>query len=161
MELVDEVGLAEGFEIGVLVGEFFEAVVEFDGTADVGVGGGEITPLGGVAAEVELDERVLGVEGGCLGEDFGSGLEGVAAAFGEGPGDEPAGLVGVGGSQFGSQQRGVGPFLGALEEAELELHDASVGGHGGGKMFEFLQGVGDHTEVGIADGALGAFKILL
>jgi hypothetical protein len=27
-------------------------------------------------------------------------------------------------------------------------------------MFEFLQGVGDHTEVGIADGALGAFKIL-
>ena len=61
--LFDEVGLAEGFEIGVFVGQLFQAVVEFDGPADVGVGGGEIAPLGGITAEIELDEGVLGVKG--------------------------------------------------------------------------------------------------
>lgn len=49
-KLIDEMGLAEWFKIGVLVGKFFEVVIEFNGTADVGLGGGEVAALGGIAA---------------------------------------------------------------------------------------------------------------
>ena len=63
-------GLAEGFKVGILVGEFFKVVIELDGAADVSLGGGEVTSLGGIAAEVELNEGVFGVEAGCVGEDF-------------------------------------------------------------------------------------------
>jgi hypothetical protein len=34
------------------------------------LGGGEVTSLGGVAAEVELNEGVFGVEACCVREDF-------------------------------------------------------------------------------------------
>ncbi len=62
--------LAKGFKIGILVSEFFKVVIELDGAANVSLGGGEVTSLGGVAAEVELNEGVFGVEAGCVGEDF-------------------------------------------------------------------------------------------
>lgn len=62
--------LAKGFKIGILVSEFFKVVIELDGAADVSLGGGEVTSLGGVAAEVELNEGVFGVEAGCVREDF-------------------------------------------------------------------------------------------
>jgi len=55
------VGLAEGFKVGILVGEFFKVVIELDGAADISLGGGEVSPLGGVAAEVELNEGIFGV----------------------------------------------------------------------------------------------------
>ena len=150
--LFDEVGLAEGFEVGVFVGQLFQAVVEFDGPADVGVGGGEIAPLGGITAEIELDEGVLGVKGGGLREDFGGGIQGIAAAFGEGPGDEPAGLIGVGCGEFGRQGGSFRPLLGPLQQAEFELQNPRVPGHGWGKQFKFSQGVRNHPEVGIANG---------
>ena len=54
-------GLAEGFKVGILVGEFFKVVIELDGSADVSLGSGEVSPLGGVATEVELNEGVFGV----------------------------------------------------------------------------------------------------
>ena len=53
--------LAKGFKIGILVSEFFKVVIELDGAADVSLGGGEVTSLGGIAAEVELNEGVFGV----------------------------------------------------------------------------------------------------
>ena len=53
--------LAKGFKIGILVSEFFKVVIELDGAADVSLGGGEVSPLGGVAAEVELNEGIFGV----------------------------------------------------------------------------------------------------
>ncbi len=62
--------LAKGFKIGILVSEFFKVVIELDGAANVSLGGGEVTSLGGVAAEVELNEGVFGVEAGCVREDF-------------------------------------------------------------------------------------------
>ncbi len=62
--------LAKGFNIGILVSEFFKVVIEHDGAADVSLGGGEVTSLGGIAAEVELNEGVFGVEAGCVREDF-------------------------------------------------------------------------------------------
>ena len=62
--------LAEGFEIGILVGEFFEVVVKLDGSADVGLGDGEVSPLGGVAAEIELDEGILRMEVGRISQNF-------------------------------------------------------------------------------------------
>ncbi len=62
--------LAKGFKIGILVSEFFKVVIELDGAADVSLGGGEVTSLGGIAAEVELNEGVFGVEAGCVREDF-------------------------------------------------------------------------------------------
>lgn len=62
--------MAKGFKIGILVSEFFKVVIELDGAADVSLGGGEVTSLGGVAAEVELNEGVFGVEAGCVREDF-------------------------------------------------------------------------------------------
>ncbi len=62
--------LAKGFKIGILVSKFFKVVIELDGAADVSLGGGEVTSLGGVAAEVELNEGVFGVEAGCVREDF-------------------------------------------------------------------------------------------
>jgi len=64
------VSLAKGFKIGILVSEFFKVVIELDGAADVSLGGGEVTSLGGIAAEVELNEGVFGVEAGCVREDF-------------------------------------------------------------------------------------------
>jgi len=64
------VSLAKGFKIGILVSEFFKVVIELDGAANVSLGGGEVTSLGGVAAEVELNEGVFGVEAGCVREDF-------------------------------------------------------------------------------------------
>ena len=62
--------LAKGFKIGILVSEFFKVVIELDGAADVSLGGGEVTSLGGVAAEVELNEGIFGVEACCVREDF-------------------------------------------------------------------------------------------
>ncbi len=62
--------LAKGFKIGILVSEFFKVVIELDGAANVSLGGGEVTSLGGIAAEVELNEGVFGVEAGCVREDF-------------------------------------------------------------------------------------------
>ena len=62
--------MAKGFKIGILVSEFFKVVIELDGAADVSLGGGEVTSLGGIAAEVELNEGVVGVEAGCVREDF-------------------------------------------------------------------------------------------
>jgi hypothetical protein len=68
--LIDEVGLAEGFEIGIFVGKFFEVVIEFDSATDVALSRGEIATLGSVAAEVKLDEWIAGVKVGGIGENF-------------------------------------------------------------------------------------------
>ena len=107
-------GLAEGFEIGILVGEFFEVVVEFDRPADVGLCGGEISPLGGIATEIELDEGICGVEAGGIGQNFGCGFDRIASSFGKGPGNKPAGLVGVTGRKSGGKSCGVLPAAGAF-----------------------------------------------
>ena len=95
-ELIDEVGLAERFEIGVFVGQFFQIMIQLDGPSDMAVGGGEIPPLGGVATQIELDQRILGMKGSGLGKNFGGGFQGIAPALGEGPSHEPARLVGMG-----------------------------------------------------------------
>jgi len=111
------VGLAEGFEIGIFVGKFFEVVIEFDGATDVALSRGEIATLGGVAAEVKLDEWIAGVKVGGIGENFGSGIDGFAASFSEGPRDEPSSLFGVDGGKVGSEGRGFLPEVGAFEKA--------------------------------------------
>ena len=56
--------MAERFEIGVFVGQLFQIMIQLDGPPDVTVGGSEITPLGRVATQIELDQRILGMEGG-------------------------------------------------------------------------------------------------
>ena len=109
--------MAERLEIGVLVGEFFEIVIELDGATNVGLCGGEIPSLGSVTTEVELDKGVFGVEAGGIGEDFRGGLEGVAPTFGESPSDEPAGFVGVVGGEASGQAGGILPAAGSFEEA--------------------------------------------
>ena len=68
---IDQMGLAKRLEIWILVGEFFQVVVKFDGPAHVGLGGVEVAPLGGITAEVELDQGIFGMEGGGLRKDFG------------------------------------------------------------------------------------------
>ncbi len=129
-------GLAEGFQIGILVGEFFEVVIEFDGPAHVGLGGGEVPPLGGVAAEVELDEGVRGVKAGGIGENFGRGLDRIAPSFGKGPRDKPAGLVGVRSGQPGSEPCGVLPASGTLQKTEFKFLNTIIGDHLGGEVLE-------------------------
>jgi len=91
------VRLAEGLKVGILVGKFFEVVVELDRPADISLCGGEVSPLGGIATEVELDEGIFGMEVGGIRKNFGGGFNRVASAFREGPSNEPAGLVWVGG----------------------------------------------------------------
>ena len=137
--------MAEGFEIRILVGEFFEVVIEFDGAANVGLCGGEIPPLGSVTTEVELDEGVFGVEAGGIGEDFGGGLEGVASTFGEGPSDEPAGFVGVVGGEGGGQAGRILPAPSSFKEAKFEFLNTIIQRHLGGEMVELGQGIGKHT----------------
>ena len=110
-------GLAEGFEIGIFVSKFFEVVIEFDGATDVALSRGEITTLGGVAAEIKLDEWIAGVKAGGIGENFRSGIDRFAASFGEGPRDEPSSLFGVDRGEVGSEGRGFLPKVGALEKA--------------------------------------------
>ena len=110
-------GLAEGFEIGIFVGKFFEVVIEFDSTTDVALGRGEISSLGGVAAEVKLDEWIAGVQVSGIGENFRSGIDRFAASFGEGPRDKPSSLFGVDGGKVGSEGRGFLPKVGAFEKA--------------------------------------------
>ena len=110
-------GLAEGFEIGIFVSKFFEVVIEFDGATDVALGRSEIATLGGVAAEVKLDEWIAGVKVGGIRENFGGGIDGFAASFGEGPRDEPSSLFGVDGGKVGSEGRGFLPKVGAFEKA--------------------------------------------
>jgi len=52
------------------MGQFFQIMIQLDGPPHVAVGSGEITPLGRIATQIELDERVLGMQGGGLGENF-------------------------------------------------------------------------------------------
>lgn len=47
---VDQVGLAKRFKIRILMGQFFQIVIQFDGSPHVGLGGGEVAPLGRVTA---------------------------------------------------------------------------------------------------------------
>ena len=137
--------MAEGFEIRILVGEFFEVVIEFDGAANVGLCGGEIPPLGSVTTEVELDEGVFGVEAGGIGEDFGGGLEGVASTFGESPSDEPAGFVGVVGGEASGQAGRILPAPSSFKEAKFEFLNTIIQRHLGGEMVELGQCIGKHT----------------
>ena len=109
--------MAEGFEIGIFVGKFFEVVIEFDSTTDVALSRGEISSLGSVAAEVKLDEWITRVKVGGIRENFGSGIDRLAASFGEGPRDEPSSLFGVDGGKVGSEGRGFLPKVGAFEKA--------------------------------------------
>jgi len=37
--------------------------------------------------------------------------------------------------------------------------DSSISAHGGGKFIECPEGIGEHAEVGVADGGFGATKI--
>ena len=152
-------GLAEGFEIRVLVGQLLQVVIQFDGPPDVTVGGGEITPLSRIATQIELDQRILGMQGGGLGKNFGGGFERVTPAFGKSPRHKPAGLVGMGGGQFGGEGSGIRPALGSFQKPEPEFHHAPIGGHGGGEMIQFIQGIIDHAEVGIPHCAFGALEI--
>ena len=137
--------MAERLEIGVLVGEFFEVVIEFDGATNVGLRGGEIPPLGSVTTEVELDKGVFGVEAGGISENFGGGLEGVAPTFGESPSNEPAGFVGVVGGEASGQAGGILPAAGSFEEAKFKFLDAIIQRHLRGEMVEFGEGIGIHT----------------
>ena len=109
--------MAEGFEIGIFVGKFFEVVIEFDSTTDVALGRGEIATLSGVAAEVKLNKWIAGVKVGGIRENFRSGIDGFAASFGEGQRDEPSSLFGVDGGKVGSEGRGFLPKVGAFEKA--------------------------------------------
>lgn len=38
--------------------------------------------------------------------------------------------------------------------------DSSIGVHGGGEFIECAEGIGEHAEVGVADGGFGATEIL-
>ena len=127
------------------MGEFFEVVIELDRAANVGLCGGEVPPLGRVAAKVELDEGISGVEAGGIGENFGGGLEGVASTFGESPSDEPAGFVGVVGGEASGQAGGILPAAGSFEEAKLKFLDTIIQRHLGGEMVELGQCIGKHT----------------
>ena len=109
--------MAEGFKIGIFVGKFFEVVIKLDGATDVALSRSEIATLGRVAAEVKLDEWIAGVKAGGIRENFGSGIDGFAASFGEGPRDEPSSLFGVDGGKVGSEGSGFLPKVGAFEEA--------------------------------------------
>ena len=62
--------LAEGLKVGILVGKFFEVVIEFDSAPDISLGGGQISPLSSVATEVKLDEGIFGMEVGGIGKNF-------------------------------------------------------------------------------------------
>ena len=68
--LVDEMRLAEGLKVGILVRKFFEVVIEFDSAPDISLGGGQIPPLGSVATEVKLDEGIFGMKVGGIGKNF-------------------------------------------------------------------------------------------
>jgi len=109
--------LAEGFEIGIFVGKFFEVVIEFDGATDVALSRGEIATLSGVAAEVKLNKWIAGVKVGGIGENFRSGIDGFAASFGEGPRYEPSSFFGVDGGKVGSESSGFLPKVRAFEKA--------------------------------------------
>lgn len=109
--------MAEGFEIGIFVSKFLEVVIEFDGATDVALSRSEIATLGSVATEVKLDEWIAGVKVGGIRENFGSGIDGFAASFGEGPRDEPSSLFGVNGGKVGSERRGFLPKVRAFEKA--------------------------------------------
>ena len=136
-------------------------MIQLDGPSDMAVGGGEIPPLGGVATQIELDQRILGMKGSGLGKNFGGGFQGIAPALGEGPSHEPARLVGMGGGQFGGERGGFRPILRPFQKTEFKLHHASIGCHGRGEVVEFLECVIDHAKVGVADCAFGMPKILL
>ena len=109
--------MAEGFEIGIFVGKFFEVVIKLDGATDVALGRGKISSLGSVAAEVKLDERIAGMKVGGIRKNFRSGIDRFAASFGEGPRDEPSSFFGVDGGKVGSEGRGFLPKVGAFEKA--------------------------------------------
>lgn len=128
--------LAEGFEIGILVGEFFEVVVEFDRSANVGLGDREVSPLGGIATKVKLNEGICGVEAGGIGQNFGCGFDRIASSFRKGPGDKPAGLVGVTGGKSGGESCGVLPATGTFQKAKFKFLHTIIGDHLGRKVLE-------------------------
>jgi len=152
-------GLAERFKIGIFMGQFFQIMIQFDSPPDVAMSGGQIAPLGRIATQIELDQRILGMKGGGFGKNFGGRVEGVAAALGKSPSHEPAGLVGMGGSELGGERGGLGPALSPFQKTELKLHDTAVSGHGGGQARQFIQSVCDHAEVRVTDGRFSPSKI--
>ena len=152
-------GLAEGFEVGIVEGQLFHIVVEFDGFADIGLGGRKVAPLCGIASQVELDEWIFRVEAGRIGKDFRSRFDGVAPTFCKSPGDKPASFVWMAGGETSGQSCSVLPTVSPLEEAELEFQHARVAQHSGGEGFQFGQSISEHAQIGVSDSRFGSMKV--
>jgi len=152
-------GLAEGFEVGIVEGELFHIMIEFDGFADIGLGGRKVAPLCGIASQVELDEWIFGVEAGRIGKDFGSRFDGVAPAFCKSPSDKPAGFVRMAGGETSCQSCSVLPTVGPFEEVKLEFQNARVAQHSGGEGFQFRQSISEHAQIGVSDSRFGPMKV--
>lgn len=152
-------GLAKGFEVGIVEGELFHVVVQFDGFADIGLGGRKVASLCGIASQIELDEWIFRVKAGRIRKDFGGCFDGVAAAFCESPSDKPAGLIRMAGGETSGQCCCVLPTARPFKKAEFEFLDPGVGGDGGRKGFQFFQGIRKHPQVGVAHGAFSMPEI--
>jgi len=153
------VGLAEGFEVGIVEGELFHIVVEFNGFPDIGLGGGKIAPLCGIASQVELDERIFGVEAGRIDKDFGSCFDRVAPAFCKSPSDKPAGFVRMAGGETSCESCCVLPTVGPFEQAEFEFQHARVAQHARGEGFQFGQSISEHAQIGVSDSRFRSMKV--
>ncbi len=66
----------------------------------------------------------------------------------------------MGGGEAGGEASGVLPTAGAFEETKFKLLHPVISNQLRGEVFQFSEGVGEHTQVRITHGRFGALKVL-
>ena len=66
----------------------------------------------------------------------------------------------MGGGEASGESSRFLPAGGTFQKPEFEFLNSRIGGHGWGEGFQLLEGIGKHTKVGVAHGALGASEVI-
>ena len=104
----------EGVEIGIGPGHLGKGGLHCDGFGQAGMGFRNITRLGGVTGEIELDGRLVRMPGDGRNEDLPRLVDGFPSADRIGQGDPPTGLFRLQTGQLTRDPRGRRPATGIL-----------------------------------------------
>ena len=143
-------GGAERSEVGIGFDGGAEKRFESGGGIDTPAGLGQVAPLAGVAAEIELDRGLAGVAKFGLAENRLGLRQRAGAAGGVGERDPGLGVGGLAPDEFAGDAAEFDPVALLAENHEPELEDLVVAGGGRRELIEFGGGFGEEAELDVA-----------